>query len=140
EVAHMQRVEHSERLSSIGQDMRYALRQFRKAPGFAFNATLTHALGIGVTTAIFSVVSGVLLHPLPFPNADRLVQLWGVDDQGRLHSYADPTFDAVAARNHSFSSMAEFSGQFGVSYVVDGTAVPVNGAFVSRDFFKTLGV
>src|SRR5687767_12924950 len=86
----------SEWLGSTVQDARYGLRQLRKRPGFAAVAVLTLALGIGVTTAMFTVVDGVLLGPLPFPEPDRLVAV-GVtapedadgDPGVRLDHYAD---------------------------------------------------
>jgi putative ABC transport system permease protein len=58
------------------EDVRYAFRSFRKAPGFTLVAILTVALGVGATTAIFTVVHALLLRPLPYPAADRLVMVW----------------------------------------------------------------
>ena len=106
EVTHMRRVQWRERVESLLQDARYAGRQFRKAPGFSVIAALTLALGIGATTAIFSVVSGVLLKPLPYHDPDRIVQLWGLDKKGNQLHFADPTFDDVVARTRSFSAIA----------------------------------
>jgi hypothetical protein len=77
-------------MHGVDSDLRVVWRQFRKSPGFAITAVLMLALGIGASTAIFSVVDGVLLRPLPFPQANRLVTLgdqvagtnWGEEDQG----------------------------------------------------------
>src|SRR3569833_2199553 len=79
EVSHMQRMEFRERLASIAQDFRFAFRQLRKSPSFAFLAALTLALGVGATTAIFSVVNGVILRPLPFPRSEQMVRVFGLD-------------------------------------------------------------
>ena len=62
-------------LSTVLQDVTFALRQFRRSPGFAVTAVLTLALGVGTTTAIFSLIDGVLLRPLPFPHSDQLVAI-----------------------------------------------------------------
>src|SRR6202011_6122104 len=71
------------------QDLRFAMRSWRKAPGFAMAAIATLALGIGANTAIFSVVSGVLLRPLPFVHPERLVQLDETQPRDRFHGGFD---------------------------------------------------
>jgi putative ABC transport system permease protein len=130
EVAHMQRAHVRERIESVAQDLRFAVRQFRKSPGFTFIATLTLALGVGATTAIFSVVNGVVLKPLPFARPEQMVQLWGLDAKGHHLSFADPTFDAVEHDTRSFSAVAEYS-QGGMSLVEDGEVERVSAAAVS---------
>ena len=139
EVPHMQRAQARERLSSIAQDLRFALRQMRRSPAFALIASLTLALGVGATTAIFSVVNGVVLKPLPFSDPQQLVQLWGIDANGRHLHFADPTFDHLLAENHTLSAAAEYnSGD--MSFSTNGTATRVTVAGVSRQFFRVLNV
>src|SRR3569623_2751983 len=82
EVAHMHRMAFSDRLATMVQDARFALRQFRKSPGFAFIAAITLALGVGAATAIFRVLTGVALRPLPFPESERMAQIAGIDSMG----------------------------------------------------------
>jgi len=120
-------------------DLRYAIRQLRKSPGFTAAAVLTLALGIGATTAIFSIVDAVLLRPLPYPEAEKIVSLREVDAKGRQITFAEPNFLDVRARNHTLAAAAEYNMQL---TTVLGGSEPVRArvAYVSGDFFKTLGV
>ena len=83
------------------QDIRFATRQWRKASGFAAIAVLTLALGVGATTAIFTVVNGVVLRPLPYGHPEQIVHVLGIDSKGGPLRFADPTFDHLAAENRS---------------------------------------
>ena len=95
-----------EYMSDLGNDLRYGLRAFSRAPGFTSVALITLALGIGATTAIFSVVNAVILRPLPYPDADRIVQVWmdnrrtGLKED--IHSY--PNYADLRDQNRVFSA------------------------------------
>lgn len=90
------------------QDFRYALRQFRKSPGFALVAVLTLALGIGANTAIFSVLYASLLAPMPYPDADRLMVLWSKLDSRSLVSAGD--YIEWKRQNTAFQDMVAWTG------------------------------
>jgi predicted permease len=124
---------------SLVQDLRFGTRMLSRNPGFTAAAVLTLALGIGATTAIFSVVYGVLLRPLPFPEPNRLVAIWEVNHHGTFSHLADPNFDDFRNQNHSFQVVAKYNG--GIASVV-GPAGPTRTgiAFVTRDFFNVLDV
>ncbi len=93
------------------QDLRYALRQLRKSPGFTAVAVIALALGIASTTAIFSVVDVVLLHPLPYPESDRIVSLAETDNTGESRFASSPAnYQDWVAQNHVFSAMAAGRG------------------------------
>jgi predicted permease len=140
ERAHMQRMHTAERVESMMQDARVAGRQIKKSPGFSFAAALTLALGIGATTALFSVVNGVLLKALPFPAPDRIVQVTGLNAKGDvLRNFADPTFEAIAERNRSLSAIAEMNSYY-VTVSNDGEAMRLTASWVSSRFFDVLGV
>ena len=89
-------------------DLRFALRSLRKNPGFTAVAVLTLALGIGANTAMFSVVYGVLLRPLPYPQPDRLVALYSRTAQFSHSSISYPNFLDWVRLNHSFSALAAY--------------------------------
>ncbi|PYI71297.1 MAG: hypothetical protein DMF02_06740 [Verrucomicrobia bacterium] len=83
-------------------DLKFALRQVRKSPGFTLVAVLTLALGIGANTAIFSVVEGALLRPLPFPHAERLVRIYEALDENGARSASLNLSDRTIARFREF--------------------------------------
>src|SRR6185369_11403794 len=118
-------------------DLRYGLRWLRKNPGFASLAVLTLALGIGVNTAMFSVVNAVLLSPLPYPEADRIVWMneSGPDVKDRWVSY--PNFLDWRARNRSFEAMSTFRG-FSVNLTGGDRAENLSARLVSADYFKVM--
>jgi putative ABC transport system permease protein len=131
-------------MPAIMQNLRFALRLLRKSPGFALVAILIMALGIGANTAIFSVVHAVLLEPLPFRDADRLVQIWHAPPQ---KSFPGMTQFAVSAanfldwqkQNHVFDQMALYSG---AQFDITGAGKPeaITAGTVSPEFFPVLGI
>ena len=126
-------------LSELGQDVAYAVRALRKTPGFTAIAIVTLALGIGANSAIFSVVRGILLRPLPFREPQALVMI-GSTYNGSKPTYSSPTnvYD-WRAQNHSFTSIALFSGHSAV-LTEAGDPERISGADVNADLFDVLGV
>ncbi|HUF28558.1 MAG TPA: ABC transporter permease [Gemmatimonadaceae bacterium] len=127
-------------MDTIRRDLRYAFRTLARAPGFAAATILTLALGIGATTAIFSVVHGVLLRPLPYPDSDRIVQLWQVSPTGGRSSVSDPNFADWKEQSRSFSAMAQLATGGDVSVTGAGEPLRVPAARVSSEFLAVLGV
>ena len=128
-------------VEGLWADTRFAFRQLSKNFGFAFTAILTLALGIGATTAIFSLVNTVLLRPLPFPEQDRLMWLSQQDHSlpGVVpEALSYPDYFDWRAQNHTFSEMASFNGA-GVTLESEGEAQRLDAQTVSANFFQTLG-
>lgn len=125
--------------SASMNDLKFALRQLLKHPGFATVAVLTLALGIGASTALFSVVNGVLLSPLPFPQPDQLVSLHQSKPNFATGAIPYLNFLDWQKENRSFSAMAI---RRGASFSLLGTGDPerVSGRLVSAEFFSVLGV
>jgi predicted permease len=121
------------------QDLRYALRQLLKSPGFTTVALLTLALGIGANTALFSVINGVLLNPLPFPHPDQLVTLHESKPNFDRGSISYPNFRDWQKDNHTFSAIA-VSRPYPLSLTGVGDPEQVDNDFTSSDFFAVLGV
>ena len=130
-------------IQELRQDFVYAMRSLRSAPGFAIVALLTLALGIGANTAIFSVVRGVLLRPLPFPAAEEVVRVWHsnkvANDPRSLVS--EPDYFEWRATNASFSSLGAYwyaPGSSSSDLTGIGNPERVEGVYVTDGFFQTL--
>jgi predicted permease len=119
------------------QDLRLGLRRLLKSPGFTAIVVLTLALGIGANVALFSVVNGVLLNPLPFPEPDQLVTIAQSKPNFDTGAMPYPNFLDIQRENQTFSSMAISRG-FGFSLVGAGEAERVSARLVSADFFSVL--
>src|SRR5215472_14125530 len=96
-------------LDSLVADLRYAARKLTANPGFTVVSVFTLALGIGASTAIFSVVDAVLLRSLPYPNPGQIVRIWEQSPSGHRMSLADANFADFRAQNTTFSSLAEYA-------------------------------
>ena len=131
-------------MNGLLQDVRYALRQIRKAPGFAAIAVITLALGMGANTAIFSVVNGVLLRRLPFNDPDRLVRIWHTPPQASFpgitrFTVSPANFLDWQNQNHVFEHMAIY-GFRELTLTGGDKAEQVTASPVSAAFFDTVGV
>ncbi len=122
----------------LAQDVRYSLRILRKSPGFTAVAMLTLALGIGANTAIFSLVNGVLLRPLPYRNPDRLTMVWEKSPDGSPENVGYATYLDWKAQNKSFEQLAIYSSWQPVLQV--GEPEQLNGLRVTSNYFRTLGI
>ena len=126
-------------LEDFLRDVRYALRTFRQLPGFAALALLVLALGIAATTVMFTVIEGVLLRPLSYPQPDRLVTLHLVTDAfGETRGASYPDFLDIRRASRSLTTAAWTYGGGTVS--APGDPEYVNGRYVSADLFAVLGV
>jgi predicted permease len=126
-------------MGTLLQDLRFGFRMLKKSPGFTAVAVVTLALGIGANTALFSVVNGVLLSPLPFPQPDQLVTLHENKPNFEGGSISYPNFRDWRKENHTFSSLA-LARAYAFSLTGIGEAEQVTGEFISSDFFAVLGV
>jgi putative ABC transport system permease protein len=126
-------------LDNFRQDLRYAWRSYAKAPAFTLLVMLTLALGIGASTAIFSIVNGILLKPLPFPEPDRLMWVTEANKSGASMSVSWLNYLDVRARQHSFDGLAV--SRINPSTLTGaGQAVRLTGRRVSANFFQVVGV
>jgi len=126
-------------LETLVQDLLFATRMLGKNPGFTAIAVLTLVLGIGATTAIFSVVYGVLLRPLPYPEPDQIVQLWELSAKGGRMNFPEPNFTDIRSASQTLEALAECDAG---PFTITGGTEPTRtlAASVSRDFFKVMRV
>jgi len=120
-------------------DLRYALRTLVKTPGFTIVAVLTLALGIGANTAIFSVVNGVLLRPLPSPEPSQIVQVWPTSVAEVKSSMAPADFLDFQRDNHTLLRLAGYRDDALTIAATEGGPVRVQGALVTADYFDVFG-
>src|SRR5580693_5454678 len=125
-------------IAALSQDLRYALRQLRKSPGFTAVAVFTLALGIGANTAIFSVVEGVVLAPLHYREPDRLVMVWENNPRFPRVWNSYPNFQDWQRSAQSIQQMAAFRQQ-GVDLTSPGAPTHLKASQISLGFFSTLG-
>ena len=131
-------------MSGLNKDIRYALRQLRKAPGFSLTAILTLAFGIGATTAIFSIVEGVLLRPLPFADPAHLMTVGDLIDGAGGEGISTPSATAqeIPAYSGQTQALASAGGYQQTTYELSGTGEPaqINATRQTAGVFSTLGV
>jgi predicted permease len=126
-------------LAGLGQDLRYGFRTLRKSPGFTAIAILALGLGIGANTAIFSVVNGVLLRPLSYPDADRLLNIYETTAEFNRTSVAYPNYLDWRRESRSFTDMGAYRSH-DLNFTGAGEPEQVSGEFVSASLFPVLGV
>jgi putative ABC transport system permease protein len=126
-------------MGTMLNDLRHALRLLRRSPGFTSVSVLTLALAIGATTAIFSVVYGVLLKPLPYSHSERIMAVFEITTKGTWNNLADPNFDDFRDQSSTFQTIAKYSA-YAVS--VSGGSQPTRSmvARVTPQFLRVFRV
>jgi putative ABC transport system permease protein len=128
-------------MESVWQNLRCGLRMMWKSPSFTIVAVLTLTLGIGATTAIFSVVDAVLLRPLPFPHANQIVQVLRHYDEGDQAALSVPQYLEWHKRNHVFDHLAAYPIlPSGMNLSSRGEPQHVQGIGVTNEFFSVMGI
>jgi predicted permease len=126
-------------MQTLIQDLRYGVRMLLKQRRGAAVAIITLALGIGAATAIFSVVDAVLLRPLPFPEAERLVYLREINASGVEKGVAEPNFEDIEERSRSFTALGYTAGSFPIAVTGGSEPVRAQVSYASRRIFEVLG-
>jgi predicted permease len=128
-------------MNTLLQDIRYALRQLRRAPGFAFTVVLTLALSVGVATAVFCVIDNVILRPLPYAHPERIVSVDSHSHSGYFQPASWPSFQEERAQARAFSALAAYADFFKVTMETPGAgAVALDSVRGTDNFFNVLEV
>jgi predicted permease len=123
------------------QDLRYAVRQLRRAPGFAFTVVLTLALSVGVATAVFCVIDSVILRPLPYANPDRIVSVQSSSRSGYAQSTSWPSYQDERAQAHAFAALAGYIHYSKTTMeTLSSGPVALNSVRATDNFFQVFGV
>jgi predicted permease len=127
-------------MNALVNDIRYALRQLRKSPGFTLTAVLTLALGLGASSAIFCLMEGLWLHPMHVPHASQLVRVFGTSPQDQDGAFTYPEYLAFSQRATAFQGLAAIGGRGSLMPNSDGTSLLLLTNVVSSNFFEVLQV
>src|SRR6266516_309097 len=127
-------------MATLWNDIRFAVRSLRKAPAFTTLAILVLAVGIGTTSAIFSLIDSTLIRPLPFADPDRLVMLWERPPGYARNRVSPLNFQDWSEQNQVFSSIAAIAGGGRVLTGTTGNAERLSGQSVTTAFFDVLGI
>jgi len=123
------------------QDLRYALRQLRRSPGFTFTVVLTLALSVGVATAVFCVIDAVILRPLPFAHQEKIVAVKGRSQSGYSQPASWPSYQDERAQARAFSALAAYADYFKVTMETPGAgAIALDSVQGTENFFQVFGV
>jgi putative ABC transport system permease protein len=141
-LADLARTAPAEQVSTLKQDVRYAWQSWRRTPVLALAAVLTLSLGVGANTAVFSVVQGVLLRPLPYPDANRLIEVFEDNTRaggGPFFRVSRLNYASWVERARSFEALAAFNGR---DFIVTGHGDPerILGSAVTASMFRVLGI
>jgi predicted permease len=129
----------ADRLGALWQDLRLGARVLRKSPGFTISAIVTLALGIGANAAVFSIVNGVILQPLSYEHADRMVTVNERHDKGAAAPVPWPNFVDLQEQSRSFDGLAAY-GNGPTTVIVNGSAIRVNAGAFTAGFFKVFSL